>query len=93
MLTALITRSGFILGEEQRLFVQEALHAMTLGAAYRYFEENRKGSITEGKQADLVILDRNPMSAEPGSIKDIKVLETIARGKTVFEAKDKGWKR
>ncbi|MCP4300850.1 MAG: amidohydrolase [Gammaproteobacteria bacterium] len=80
------TRSGFVLGDEQRATVYEALNAMTLAAAWQYFEEDRKGSITAGKQADLVILDRDPMSADPDTIKDIKVLETIARGNTVFES-------
>jgi predicted amidohydrolase YtcJ len=80
------TRSGFVLGEEQRATVHEALNAMTLAAAYQYFEEDSKGSITTGKQADLVILDRDPMSADPDTLKDIRILETIARGKTVFAA-------
>ena len=78
------TRSGFVLGEHQRATVLEALHAMTLGAAYQYFEEDRKGSITPGKQADLVILDKNPLDIDPDALKDIKVLETIARGQSVF---------
>jgi hypothetical protein len=84
------TRSGFVLGKDQRATVHEALHAMTLGAAWQYFEEDRKGSITAGKQADLVILDRDPTSADPYTLKDINVVETIARGKTVFERTDTG---
>jgi len=80
------TRSGFVLGDEQRATVYEALNAMTLAAAWQYFEEDRKGSITAGKQADLVILDRDPIGADPDTLKDIKVLETIARGSTVFES-------
>ena len=54
------TRSGFVLGPEERISVEEALHAVTLGAAYAYFEEDRKGSITPGKQADLVVLGADP---------------------------------
>ncbi|MDH3616908.1 MAG: amidohydrolase [Gammaproteobacteria bacterium] len=84
------TRSGFVLGADQRASVYEALNAMTLTAAWQYFEEDRKGSITAGKQADLVVLDRDPMSADPDTIKDIKVLETIARGHTVFELPNAG---
>jgi predicted amidohydrolase YtcJ len=84
------TRSGFVLGSEQRATVYEALNAMTLAAAWQYFEEDRKGSITAGKQADLVILDRDPMSADADTLKDIRVLETIARGKTVFEPSNAG---
>ncbi len=78
------TRSGFVLGPDQRVTVMEALHAVTLGAAYQYFEENDKGSITPGKIADLVILGVNPLTVEPDAIKDIPILETIARGQTVY---------
>lgn len=80
------TRSGFVLGPDQRGTVEEALHAVTLGAAYQYFEEDRKGSITPGKQADLVILDRDPRKIPTGELRDIRVLETIARGKSVYAA-------
>ena len=52
------TRSGHLLGPDQRLTIEEALHAVTLGAAYQYFEEDTKGSIATGKQADLVILEQ-----------------------------------
>jgi len=63
----------------------QALHAITLGAAYQYFEEDKKGSITPGKQADLVILERNPLLSNPDTIKDIAILETFARGQSVFK--------
>ena len=79
------TRSGFVLGPDQRLTPMQALHAITLGAAYQYFEENKKGSITPGKQADLVILERNPLLANPDTLKDISIIETFARGQSVFK--------
>lgn len=78
------TRSGYVLGSDQRATVMEALHALTLGAAYQYFEEGSKGSITPGKQADLVILGADPRTVDPDRLKDIQVIETIARGRTVF---------
>ncbi len=78
------TRSGFILGPEQRATVMQALHAVTLGAAYQYFEENEKGSITTGKRADLVILQENPVTADPLRLQDIAIVETISRGRTVY---------
>ena len=78
------TRSGFVLGPEQRLTPLQAIHATTLGAAYQYFEEDRKGSITPGKQADLVILGANPLQVDPDSLKDIPVIETFARGQSIF---------
>jgi predicted amidohydrolase YtcJ len=78
------TRSGFVLGPDQRATVMEALHAVTLGAAYQYFEEDEKGSITPGKRADLVILGENPLSADPDDLADIPVIETFARGQSVY---------
>ena len=81
------TRSGHIIGPEQRLSVIEALHALTLGGAYQFFEEDRKGSIREGKQADLVILDANPLSVDVGDLKDLQVIETFSRGRSVYRKK------
>lgn len=78
------TRGGFVLGPEQRLSAAEALHAVTLGAAYQYFEEDEKGSITPGKRADFVILGANPLTADPAELADIPVLETFARGRSIF---------
>ena len=78
------TRSGHILGPHQRLTVMQALHAVTLGGAYQYFEEDTKGSITVGKQADLVILDESPLTADPANLEFIPILETFSRGRSVF---------
>jgi len=80
------TRSGFVLGDDQRVDVEEALRAVTLDAAYGYFEEDRKGSISVGKQADLVVLARDPRTVPSGEIDGIGVLETFARGRTVYRA-------
>ena len=80
------TREGVVLGADQRLDFEEALHAVTLGAAYQYFEEDRKGSISVGKQADLVILERDPAGVEVDALSDVGIVETIARGVTVFPA-------
>jgi predicted amidohydrolase YtcJ len=79
-----ITRSGDILGEAQRISPLEAIRAITANAAYQYFEEDRKGSLTPGKQADLVILSENPLDVPPETILEISVVETISRGTTVF---------
>ena len=56
-----LSRNGVVVGEEQKIGVYDALKAITINAAYAYFEEHEKGSIREGKRADLVILDANPM--------------------------------
>ena len=79
-----LTREGKILGEEERVNVCEALKAVTINGAYAYFEEDKKGSITEGKLADLVILDRNPLKTPVSELKDIKVTETLKEGETVY---------
>ena len=77
------SRSGRVLGPHQRLTVLEALNAVTLGAAYQYFEEDTKGSITVGKQADLVILGKNPLTADPAELEHIQIMETFSRGRSV----------
>lgn len=79
-----ITKSGVQIGPEYKLTAMEALWGTTCGGAYSYFEENSKGKLKEGFVADMVILDRNPLTVDPLEIKDIKVLETIKDGKTVY---------
>ena len=81
-----VTRSGRVIGEDQRISAYDALKGITINAAYAYFEEDSKGSIKEGKRADLVVLDANPLKVDPMAIKDIKILETIKDGVTVFTA-------
>ena len=49
------------------------------------FEEDIKGSLEVGKYADMVILDKNPLESPSEEIKNIKVLETIKEGKTIFK--------
>jgi predicted amidohydrolase YtcJ len=79
-----ITRSGKVLGPEQRVSVLDALKGITIHAAYQNFEEGIKGSIEPGKLADLVILAENPLRVDPMLIKDIRVLETIKEGQRVY---------
>lgn len=78
------TRSGKVLGEEQRVSVMAALESITSNAAYQYFEEDSKGSLEVGKLADLVVLDKNPLKIDPQGITAIRVLETIKEGESVF---------
>ncbi|MEO9210554.1 MAG: amidohydrolase [Ginsengibacter sp.] len=79
-----VTRTGKILGADQRLTAYEGLKTLTDWAAIQFFEENRKGTITEGKLADFVILDKNPLKIDPMEINTINILESIKEGKTVF---------
>ena len=79
-------RSGEALGPSERISPMDAIKAITINAAYQYFEQDRKGSIEPGKLADLVILDKNPLTVAPEDIKWVKVLETIKEGKTIYIA-------
>jgi predicted amidohydrolase YtcJ len=79
-----VTRSGQVLGPAQRTSPLVALKAHTLWSAYQHFEEKTKGSLEVGKLADFVVLDRNPLAGDPLTIADIKVMETIKEGKTVY---------
>ena len=81
-----VTRSGQVLGPEQRVSAMDAIKSTTINAAYQYFEERTKGSLEPGKLADFVILDRNPLTVDPMAIKDIKVVETIKEGRTIYRA-------
>ncbi|WP_418115008.1 amidohydrolase [Vibrio scophthalmi] len=80
-----VTRSGDTLGEHHRISAYQALESITKIAAYQNFEEQEKGTIEVGKRADLVILDRNPLEVVPQDIKDVRVLETIKDGKTIYQ--------
>ncbi|MDH4155439.1 MAG: amidohydrolase family protein, partial [Nitrospira sp.] len=79
-----VSRAGSVIGGDQRVTPLEGLKAMTINVAYQYGEQASKGSLEVGKLADLVILDKNPLKVDPMSIKDIKVIETIKEGKTIF---------
>jgi hypothetical protein len=81
------SRNGRIIGEAQRIDAYRGLKALTINGAYEYFEEDRKGSLKAGKLADMVILDKNPLKVDPKDIKEVKVVETIKEGKTVFKSK------
>ena len=80
-----VSRSGQVIGPDERISPMDALKAITLDAAYQYFEENKKGSLEPGKFADLVILAANPTKIDSMKIKDIQVLETVKEGKTVYQ--------
>ena len=79
-----ISRSGEIIGAEQKISVYDALKAITINGAYEYFEEDTKGSIKVGKRADLVILDKSPLVVDTMDIKNIKVLSTIKDGEVIY---------
>ena len=81
-----ISRGGAEIGLDQRITPLEGLKAMTIWPAEQYGEQETKGSLEAGKLADLVILDKNPLTVDPMAIKDIKVVETIKEGTTIYRA-------
>ncbi len=79
-----LTPTGRVLGEGERITAEQALHAVTLGAAYTLHLDHALGSIDVGKFADFAVLDDNPLEVTPTAIKDIGVHATVMGGK-VFE--------
>jgi hypothetical protein len=79
-----VSRAGAEIGLEQRVTTLEGLKAMTIWVAEQYGEQDSKGSLEPGKRADLVILERNPLEVEPKAIKEIKIMQTIKDGRTVY---------
>ncbi|UYI48388.1 amidohydrolase [Vibrio natriegens] len=81
-----VSRTGHVLGPKQRVSALDGLKSQTLWAATQYKEEKSKGSLEVGKLADLFILSENPLTAKPETLADIKVLETIKEGLTVYSS-------
>jgi predicted amidohydrolase YtcJ len=82
------SRSGRVIGPDERLTPLEAMKAITLWSARQHFEEDSKGSIEVGKLADLVILSDNPLTFAPERLNEIVVMETIKEGETVWKRAD-----
>jgi predicted amidohydrolase YtcJ len=78
------TISRVVFGRDQRITRQEALRISTIGNARLTFDEQIKGSIEAGKLADFVVLDEDILESDPKRIEQMKVLMTVAEGKTVF---------
>jgi predicted amidohydrolase YtcJ len=73
---------------EQKISVEEAVRAYTVGSAYAEFQDAVKGTITPGKLADLVILSRDIFTIDPKEIENVKVMITIVDGRVVYEARE-----
>ena len=86
---SMVTRKDFdgrVWGPNQRISVDEAMKICTINGSYASFEENEKGSISTGKLADFVILEKDPHHTDPDAIKEINVVRTAVGGKLVYEA-------
>jgi predicted amidohydrolase YtcJ/heat shock protein HslJ len=80
------SRTGAEIGSDQRVTPYEGLKAMTAWAAEQYGEQDTKGTLEVGKLADLVILEKDPLTVDRNAIREIKVLETIKEGVTIYPA-------
>ena len=85
----MVTRTGWdgkTWGANQRISVDEALTVNTINGAYASHEETLKGSITQGKLADFVVLADDPHTVSPDKIKDIQIVRTVVGGAAVYQA-------
>ncbi len=80
-----VTAAGNVLGPDERITAAQALHAVTLGAAYTLHLDHCIGSIDVGKFADFAILDQDPLAVDPMALRDIRVRATVMGGR-VFPA-------
>jgi predicted amidohydrolase YtcJ len=74
------TRTGTVLGPEEQISAEDALYAITLGAAYTLHMDDLVGSIEPGKYADFAVLEDSPLQVSPDAIRDIGVWGTISGG-------------
>ena len=84
---SMVTRrdyQGRVWGPNQKVTIDEALQIATINGAYASYEEATKGSITAGKYADFVMLEKDPHEVEPNAIKDIRIARTVAGGTTTY---------
>lgn len=79
------TTEGITLGRDQGITVADALKSLTIMSAWQIGFEDKLGSISEGKYADLIILDRNPLEVPAEKIRDVRVLKTIVNGNSVAD--------
>ncbi len=79
-----MSEKGRVIGQEFRIPVIEALRSITTYAAYQNHEEQFKGTLAQGKLADMTILEDNPLKVAPIAIKDIGVSATIVGDRIVY---------
>ena len=72
---------------EQKITVEEAVRAYTVGSAYAEFQETQKGTISKGKLADFIVVSDDIFKINPIEIRNAKVLMTVVDGKIVYESK------
>jgi predicted amidohydrolase YtcJ len=80
------TRSGDILGADERISVNDGLKSLTIWAAYQHFEEESKGSLEVGKVADFVVISADPFAVDIEDLDELTVVETIKAGTSIYKA-------
>ena len=79
------TKGGAQLSQEESVSVEDALRAVTVDGAYQYGLTDRIGTLEAGKQADLVILSRDPMTAPEETLREIRAEATYKNGSCVYQ--------
>ena len=79
------TRGGEVIGKHEAITAQQALRAITIDAAWHLFADDRVGSLTPGKYADITVVDRNPLTTHPDDLDRIQVLQTQLSGTPVYQ--------
>ena len=80
-----ISREGHVIGKDLRIPVYEALKGITIHGAIQYGEQDQKGSLEAGKQANFVLLSQNPLTIDPMKLDQIQVDETVFKGKVIYK--------
>ena len=78
------SKSGKVIGPGEKIPVLQALRAITADAAFQYREEAERGTLEVGKVADRVLLSANPLRVDPQRLREVKVVETVKGGRTVY---------
>ena len=78
------SKSGKVIGPGEKIPVLQALRAITADAAFQYREEAERGTLEVGKVADRVLLSQNPLRVDPQRLREVKVVETVKGGRTVY---------
>ncbi|MCI1254191.1 MAG: amidohydrolase [Bifidobacterium tibiigranuli] len=79
------TESGYVLGTNEQLTLDEALYAYTFGSAYASHKEQVLGTIERGKYADFTVLDTDPHDVPPEALHEVTVAQTIIGGEVQYD--------
>ncbi len=77
------TKSGMLIGEEQKISVMQAIKALTIDAAWQINMDDRISSLEKGKYADFIVLDRDPLKIPESQLSQVKCLKTFINGQLV----------